>query len=47
MDIAQHLSVTLKTLRQQRGWSLSRLADTFLRFVGDNFFGRQSLVTDR
>lgn len=27
MDIAQHLSVTLKTLRQQRGWSLSRLAE--------------------
>jgi len=27
MDIAQHLSATLKTLRQQRGWSLSRLAE--------------------
>ena len=27
MNIAQHLALTLKTLRQQRGWSLSRLAD--------------------
>ena len=27
MNIAQHLSATLKTLRQQRGWSLSRLAE--------------------
>lgn len=27
MNIAQHLAVTLKTLRQQRGWSLSRLAE--------------------
>ncbi|MEN0614911.1 XRE family transcriptional regulator [Klebsiella indica] len=27
MNIAQHLSTTLKTLRQQRGWSLSRLAE--------------------
>ncbi|PLL64597.1 XRE family transcriptional regulator, partial [Klebsiella pneumoniae] len=23
MNIAQHLAATLKTLRQQRGWSLS------------------------
>ncbi len=27
MNIAQHLAATLKTLRQQRGWSLSRLAE--------------------
>ena len=27
MDIAQHLSATLKTQRQLRGWSLSRLAE--------------------
>lgn len=27
MNIAQHLSATLKSLRQQREWSLSRLAD--------------------
>ena len=27
MNIAQHLATTLKTLRQQRGWSLSRLAE--------------------
>ncbi|WNN73746.1 XRE family transcriptional regulator [Kluyvera cryocrescens] len=27
MNIAQHLAATLKTLRQQRGWSLSKLAD--------------------
>ena len=27
MDIAQHLAMTLKALRQQRGWSLSRLAE--------------------
>lgn len=27
MNIAQHLSVTLKSLRQQREWSLSRLAE--------------------
>ncbi|WP_312947055.1 XRE family transcriptional regulator [Superficieibacter sp.] len=27
MDIADHLATTLKALRQQRGWSLSRLAD--------------------
>ncbi|WP_061709174.1 helix-turn-helix domain-containing protein [Pseudenterobacter timonensis] len=27
MDLAQHLSFTLKSLRQSRGWSLSRLAD--------------------
>lgn len=27
MNIAQHLATTLKSLRQQRGWSLSRLAE--------------------
>jgi Predicted transcriptional regulators len=27
MNIAQHLSATLKSLRQQREWSLSRLAE--------------------
>ncbi|MDU2939316.1 MAG: XRE family transcriptional regulator [Enterobacteriaceae bacterium] len=27
MDIADYLATTLKTLRQQRGWSLSRLAE--------------------
>ena len=27
MDITQHLAATLKTLRQARGWSLSKLAD--------------------
>jgi ribosome-binding protein aMBF1 (putative translation factor) len=27
MNIAQHLAATLKHLRQQRGWSLSRLAE--------------------
>ncbi|HIH9471675.1 TPA: helix-turn-helix domain-containing protein [Klebsiella variicola subsp. variicola] len=27
MNIAQHLAATLKTLRQQRDWSLSRLAE--------------------
>ncbi|MFQ3466318.1 helix-turn-helix domain-containing protein [Enterobacter bugandensis] len=27
MDITQHLAATLKTLRQTRGWSLSKLAD--------------------
>ncbi|KFC10308.1 Cro/CI family transcriptional regulator [Trabulsiella guamensis ATCC 49490] len=27
MDLTQHLSATLKLLRQQRGWSLSRLAE--------------------
>ena len=27
MNIAQYLASTLKTLRQQRGWSLSRLAE--------------------
>lgn len=27
MNIAQHLAATLKNLRQQRGWSLSRLAE--------------------
>lgn len=27
MDIADYLATTLKRLRQQRGWSLSRLAD--------------------
>lgn len=27
MNIPQHLATTLKTLRQQRGWSLSRLAE--------------------
>lgn len=27
MNIAQHLALTLNTLRKQRGWSLSRLAD--------------------
>ena len=27
MNIAQHLAATFKTLRQQRGWSLSRLAE--------------------
>lgn len=27
MNIAQHLSTTLKTLRQQREWSLSKLAE--------------------
>lgn len=27
MNIAQHLAATLKTLRQQRGWSLSKLAE--------------------
>lgn len=27
MNIAQHLAATLKSLRQQRGWSLSRLAE--------------------
>ena len=27
MNIPQHLASTLKTLRQQRGWSLSRLAE--------------------
>ena len=27
MNIAQHLALTLKSLRQQRGWSLSRLAE--------------------
>ncbi len=26
MDLPQYLSATLKTLRQSRGWSLSRLA---------------------
>ena len=27
MDITQHLAITLKTLRQARGWSLSKLAE--------------------
>ena len=27
MDITQHLASTLKTLRQTRGWSLSKLAE--------------------
>lgn len=27
MDITQHLAATLKSLRQARGWSLSKLAD--------------------
>ena len=27
MDITRHLATTLKTLRQARGWSLSKLAD--------------------
>ncbi|MBO4148732.1 XRE family transcriptional regulator [Enterobacter ludwigii] len=27
MDITQHLATTLKTLRQDRGWSLSKLAE--------------------
>ena len=27
MNIAQHLAATLKSLRQQRGWSLSKLAE--------------------
>ncbi|MDU7763234.1 MAG: helix-turn-helix transcriptional regulator, partial [Enterobacter asburiae] len=27
MDITLHLATTLKTLRQARGWSLSKLAD--------------------
>ena len=27
MNIAQHLAATLKTLRQQRAWSVSRLAE--------------------
>lgn len=27
MDITQHLAATLKTLRQDRGWSLSKLAE--------------------
>lgn len=33
MDIAQHLSATLKTLRQLRGWSLSRLAEETLSLI--------------
>jgi transcriptional regulator with XRE-family HTH domain len=27
MDITQHLAITLKILRQARGWSLSKLAE--------------------